>query len=158
MYVEAEIGRVMFHLFNERSRQVIVIAQEEGRELQHNYLGAEHLLLGLVGEGTGLGARLLATAGVRYENGTRVVQQIAPPSQEAPTEKISFTPGAQRTLELAETASTSRRHTEICTGHLLLGLVDAADPVIIQIWERLNVDVLDLWDNVRAHLDENLGD
>ncbi|NMK78005.1 Clp protease [Staphylococcus capitis] len=158
MYVEAAIGRVMFHLFNERSRQVIVIAQEEARERQHNYLGAEHLLLGLVGEGTGLGARLLATAGVRFENGARVIQQLVPLGQEPPAEKMSFTPGAQRTLELAVTASESRRHTEICTGHLLLGLVDAADPTIIQIWERLSVNVLDLWDNVRAHLDENLGD
>lgn len=158
MYVEAAKGRVMFHLFNERSRQVIVIAQEEARERQHNYLGAEHLLLGLVGEGTGLGARLLATAGVRFENSTRVVQQLVAPGQEAPDEKIAFTPGAQRTLELAMAASEGRRHTEICTGHLLLGLVDAADPIIIQMWERLGVDVLDLWDNVRAHLDENLGD
>ena len=89
---------------------------------------------------------------------SRVTQQLVPLGQEPPTEKMPFTPGAQRTLELAMTASTSRRQTEICTGHLLLGLVDAADPIIIQIWERLSVDVLDLWDNVRAHLDENLGD
>ncbi|MEU9804592.1 Clp protease N-terminal domain-containing protein [Mycobacterium sp. NPDC050853] len=148
----------MFHLFNEGTRQVIMIAQEEARERRHNYLGAEHLLLGLLGEGAGLGARTLASAGVRPENGARVVQQVVPMGQEPPTEKIPFTPGAQRTLELATTASTSRRHKEICTGHILLGLIDAADPVIIQIWERLSVDVLDLWDSVRAHLDENLGD
>ncbi len=148
----------MFHLFNEGTRQVIVIAQEEARERQHNYLGAEHILLGLLGQGTGLGARTLAVAGVRPENGARVVHHVVPAGQEPPTEKMPFTPGAQRTLELAMAASTSRRHKEICTGHMLLGLIDAADPTVIQIWERLDVDVLDLWDTVRAHLDENLGD
>ncbi|MUM20490.1 Clp protease [Mycobacterium sp. CBMA271] len=148
----------MFHLFNEGTRQVIVIAQEEAGERKHNYLGAEHLLLGLLGEGAGLGARTLAAAGIRPDNAARVVQQVAPASQEPPTEKMPFTPGAQRTLELAMAASTSRRHKEICTGHMLLGLIDAADPTVIQIWEKLDVDVLDLWDSVRAHLDENLGD
>jgi len=123
----------MFERFTERARQVVVLAQEEARELQHNYIGTEHLLLGLLREAEGIAARVLGELGVTLEGVRSDVALIVGKGDEAAAGQIPFTPRAKQVLELSLRAANELRHDVIGTEHVLLGLVREGEGVAARI-------------------------
>jgi ATP-dependent Clp protease ATP-binding subunit ClpC len=115
----------VFERFTERARQVVVFAQVEARELEHNYLGTEHLLLGILREQKGLGARVLESLGVTIEQARAEIARLAGPSDHPTTGQIPFTPRAKKVLTLALREAVHIGDHHIATEHLLLGLVRA---------------------------------
>ena len=113
----------MFERFTERARQVVVLAQEEARGLKHNYIGTEHLLLGLLREQQGIPAHVLEALGVTVERVRRQLLQIVGAGEEITTGQIPFTSRAKKVLELALREALGLGHDYIGTEHLLLGLV-----------------------------------
>jgi ATP-dependent Clp protease ATP-binding subunit ClpC len=128
----------MFERFTERARQVVVLAQDEARALRHNYIGTEHLLLGLIREEEGLGARVLESLGVTLEQVRDRVRAIVGEGEPdaAVAGQIPFTPDAKKTLELALREALTLGHNYIGTEHVLLGLVRAGDGVGYAILEE----------------------
>ncbi|HEV2591713.1 MAG TPA: Clp protease N-terminal domain-containing protein [Gaiellaceae bacterium] len=112
----------MFERFTERARQVVVYAQDEARGLQHNHIGTEHLLLGLLREEEGLGARVLESLGVTLEEARGQVAPSVRQRETATTGQIPFTPRAKRVLELSLREAVQLGHDYIGTEHVLLGL------------------------------------
>jgi ATP-dependent Clp protease ATP-binding subunit ClpC len=123
----------VFERFTERARQVVVLAQEEARALAHNYIGTEHLLLGLLREEEGIAARTLESLGVTIEEVRAQVARIVGQGDVAETGQIPFTPRAKRVLELALREALSLGHNWIGTEHVLLGLVREGEGVAMQI-------------------------
>ena len=113
----------MFERFTERARQVVVLAQEEARSLKHNYIGTEHLLLGLLREEEGVAARVLESLEVSVEEVRAAVVRIVGSGEESPQGQIPFTPRAKKVLELALREALSLGHNYIGTEHILLGLI-----------------------------------
>ncbi len=113
----------MFERFTERARQVVVLAQEEARGLKHNYIGTEHILLGLLREEEGLAARVLRSHYITVEGVRGEVVQIVGSGEEVISGQIPFTPRAKNVLELALREALSLGHNHIATEHILLGLV-----------------------------------
>lgn len=130
----------MFERFTDRSRRVVVLAQEEARMLNHNYIGTEHVLLGLIHEGEGIAARVLSDLGVSLEDTRSYVEQIIGRGTSVPNGHIPFTPRSKKVLELALRESLQLGHNYIGTEHLLLGLVREGEGVAAQILEKMNVD------------------
>jgi ATP-dependent Clp protease ATP-binding subunit ClpC len=124
----------MFERFTDRARRVVVLAQEEARGLNHNYIGTEHILLALVEEGEGVAAQVLTTRFGMTLAGTRdeVVARVSRGSQQPPS-KIPFTPRAKKVLELALREALKLSHNYIGTEHILLGLIQEGDGVAAQI-------------------------
>jgi ATP-dependent Clp protease ATP-binding subunit ClpC len=127
----------MFERFTERARRVVVHAQEESRLLSHNYIGTEHLLLGLLAEREGIAARALESLNVTLEAAREQVEEIIGPGQQQPQGHIPFTPRAKRILELSLREALTMGGEVIDTQHLLLGLVDEGDGVGAQILRRV---------------------
>jgi len=127
----------MFERFTERARRVVVLAQEESRLLSHNYIGTEHLLLGLLAEREGIAARALESLNVTLEAAREQVEEIIGPGQQQPHGHIPFTPRAKKILELSLREALNMSSEVIDTQHLLLGLVDEGDGVGAQILQRL---------------------
>ncbi len=123
----------MFERFTERARQVVVFAQEEARALKHNYIGTEHLLLGLLREEEGVAARVLDDFDVSIEEVRAAVVQVVGSGEEAPQGQIPFTPRAKKVLELALREALSLGHSYIGTEHILLGLVREEEGVAARI-------------------------
>jgi hypothetical protein len=138
----------MLERFTERSRQVIVLAQEEGRALGHNYLGTEHILLGLLREREGLGARILESLGITAERARAQVVQLVGTGEEVTSGQIPFTPRATKVLELALREALSLGNTSIGTEHLLLGLVTQKDGVAAHVLTGFGVDPEKIRDEV----------
>src|SRR5829696_3245407 len=113
----------MFERFTDRARRVVVLAQEEARLLDHNYIGTEHILLGLVHEGGGVAAQALTQLGVSLEAVRDQVKEIIGRGAEAPTGHIPFTPRAKKVLELSLREALELGHNYIGTEHILLGLL-----------------------------------
>src|SRR5664279_866628 len=113
----------MFERFTERARQVVVLAQEEARTLKHNYIGTEHILLGLLREEEGLAARVLQSFEITVERVCAQVVRIVGSGEEATAGQIPFTPRAKKVLELALREALSLGHNYIGTEHILLGVV-----------------------------------
>src|SRR6266487_3095748 len=113
----------MFERFTERARQVVVLAQEEARTLKHNYIGTEHILLGLLREEEGLAARVLESLDITVEEVRAQVARIVGQGDEVTTGQIPFTPRATKVLNLALREALSLGHNYIGTEHILLGLV-----------------------------------
>ena len=113
----------MFERFTERARQVVVLAQDEARALKHNYIGTEHILLGLLREEEGLAARVLESLDITVEEVRAQVARIVGQGDEVTTGQIPFTPRAMKVLELALREALSLGHNYIGTEHILLGLV-----------------------------------
>lgn len=130
----------MYERFTERARQVIVLAQEEARALRHNYIGTEHLLLGLVREDEGIGARVLAARGIEVEGVRTAVHRILKAGKEASPNPIPFTPRAKKTCELSLREALSLGHNYIGTEHILLGLVRENEGVGARILLDCGVD------------------
>jgi ATP-dependent Clp protease ATP-binding subunit ClpC len=113
----------LFERFTERARQVVVLAQEEARTLKHNYIGTEHILLGLLREEEGLAARVLESLDITVERVRSQVVRIVGSGEEVTSGQIPFTPRAKKVLELALREALSLGHNYIGTEHILLGLV-----------------------------------
>ncbi len=134
----------MFERFTNQSRRVVVLAQEEARKLDHNYIGTEHLLLGLLHEGKGSAAQALTTMGVTLEASRSQVELIIGRGQSEPSGHIPFTPRAKKSLELSLREALQLGHNYIGTGHLLLGLTRQGDNMAVRILGNLHVDIADL--------------
>ena len=131
----------MFERFTDRARRVVVLAQEEARMLNHNYIGTEHLLLGLVHEGEGVAARALESLGVSLEAVRQQVEEIIGQGQQAASAHIPFTPRAKKVVELAGREASDLGHNYIGTEHLLLGLIREGEGVAAQVLVRLGADL-----------------
>jgi len=127
----------MFERFTERARRCVVLAQEEARMLDHNYIGTEHILLGLIHEREGVAARALGSLGITLEAVREQVEEIVGRGQQAPSGHIPFTPRAKKILELSLRAALDMSSETIGTEHLLLGLINEGDGVGAQILDRL---------------------
>ncbi len=127
----------MFERFTDRARRVVVLAQEESQRLSHNYIGSEHLLLGLLAEQEGVAARALESLNVTLTAAREQVEEIIGPGQQTPRGHIPFTPRAKKILELALREALTMSSQVIDTQHLLLGLIDEGDGVGAQILQRL---------------------
>ena len=138
----------MFERFTERARQVIVLAQEEARTLRHNYIGTEHLLLGLLREADGVAARVLGALEVSLEEVRGEVTRIVGEGDNESQGQIPFTPRAKKVLELALREALSLGHNYIGTEHILLGLVRESEGVAARILNDLEVDA----DHVRQEV------
>jgi hypothetical protein len=123
----------VFERFTERARQVVVLAQDEARALRHNYIGTEHILLGLLREEEGLAARVLASLGINVEEVRAQVARIVGQGDEVTTGQIPFTPRAKKVLELALREGLALGHNYIGTEHILLGLVRENEGVAARI-------------------------
>jgi Clp amino terminal domain, pathogenicity island component len=135
----------MFERFTNQSRRAVVLAQEEARELHHGYIGTEHLLLGMLREGTGSAARALTSMDVTLDAARQAVEaSVGRGKHQQPSGHIPFTPRAKKALELALRESLQLGQNYIGTGHLLLGLVTQGDDVAIGILGQLHADVTDL--------------
>ena len=131
----------VFQRFTDRARRVVVLAQEEARLLHHDWIGTEHLLLGLIHEGEGVAARALTTLGVSYDAArTQVLAIIAPGDIVEPSGHIPFTPRSKKVLELSLRESLDLGHDYIGTEHILLGLVREGDGVGAQVLARMGAD------------------
>jgi ATP-dependent Clp protease ATP-binding subunit ClpA len=131
----------VFERFTDRSRRVVVLAQEEARMLNHNYIGTEHILLGLVHEGEGVAARALDVLGISLDAVRREVQDIIGQGQAASTGHIPFTPRAKKVLELALREALQLGHNYIGTEHILLGLIREGEGVAAQVLRKLGADL-----------------
>jgi ATP-dependent Clp protease ATP-binding subunit ClpA len=127
----------MFERFTDRSRRVVVLAQQEARMLGHNHIGSEHLLLGLITEQSGVAAQVLAAAGVTIEAARAQVGEIAGPGSKAPSGHIPFTQRAKKILELSLREALEQGKGYIGTEHILLGLIRDPGGAGAQILERL---------------------
>jgi len=127
----------MFERFTDRARRVVVLAQEESQRLSHNYIGSEHLLLGLLAEQEGVAARALQSLNVTLTAAREQVEEIIGPGQQTPHGHIPFTPRAKKILELSLREALTLGSQVINTEHLLLGLIDEGDGVGAQILQRL---------------------
>ncbi|KAB5605891.1 ATP-dependent Clp protease ATP-binding subunit [Bifidobacterium jacchi] len=134
----------MFERFTDRARRVIVLAQEEARTLQHNYIGTEHLLLGLIREGEGVAAKALASKGVSLEDTRKQVEEMIGKGNAAPNGHIPFTPHAKQVLELSLREALQLGHSYIGTEHILLGLIREGEGVGTQVLIKMDVDLGDL--------------
>src|SRR6202046_5457468 len=130
----------MFERFTERARQVVVLAQEEARTLKHNYIGTEHILLGLLREEEGLAARGVERLDMTAERGRETGVRVVGPGEEVPSGQIPFTPRAKKVLELALREALSLGHNYIGTEHILLGLVRENEGVAARILLDFDAD------------------
>jgi ATP-dependent Clp protease ATP-binding subunit ClpA len=131
----------MFERFTERARRVVVLAQEEARMLNHNYIGTEHILLGLIREGEGVAARALESLGISLEAVRQQVEKIIGRGQQAPSEHIPFTPRAKKVLELSLREAKALGHNYIGTEHILLGLIREGSGVAARVLVKLGADL-----------------
>jgi ATP-dependent Clp protease ATP-binding subunit ClpC len=131
----------MFQRFTGRARRVVVLAQEEARLLNHNYIGTEHILLGLIHEGEGVAAKALESLGISLQAVRSEVEEIIGQGQSAPTGHIPFTPRAKKVLELSLRESQQLRHGSIGTEHILLGLLREGEGVAAQVLVKLGADL-----------------
>ena len=131
----------MFERFTDRARRVVVLAQEEARLLNHNYIGTEHILLGLIHEGEGVAATSLESLGISLEAVRGQVEEIIGQGQSAPTGHIPFTPRAKKVLELSLREAKQLGHNYIGTEHILLGLVREGEGVAAQVLVELGADL-----------------
>jgi ATP-dependent Clp protease ATP-binding subunit ClpC len=131
----------MFERFTDRARRVVVLAQEEARMLNHNYIGTEHILLGLIHEGEGVAAKALESLGISLEAVRQQVEEIIGQGQQAPSGHIPFTPRAKTVLELSLRESLQLGHNYIGTEHILLGLIREGEGVAAQVLVKLGADL-----------------
>jgi ATP-dependent Clp protease ATP-binding subunit ClpC len=130
----------MFEKFTDKARRVVVLAQEEAKLLNHNYIGTEHILLGLIHEGEGVAAKSLEALGINLESVREQVQEIIGQGQQSPTGHIPFTPRAKKVLELSLREALQLGHSYIGTEHLLLGLIREGEGVAAQVLTKLGAD------------------
>jgi ATP-dependent Clp protease ATP-binding subunit ClpC len=142
----------MFERFTDRARRVVVQAQEESRKLNHNYIGTEHLLLGILREGDGAAAEALASLEVGLDPAREQVAEITGRGQQAPSGHIPFTPRAKKVLELSLREALSLEHQYIGPEHILLGLITEGHGVAVEVLRVLGAEP----EQVRARVIELL--
>jgi ATP-dependent Clp protease ATP-binding subunit ClpC len=143
----------MFKRFTSQSRRAVVFAQEESASLNHNYIGTEHLLLGLLHEGRGAAARALASQDIDLAPARGEVEVIIGRGEQAPARNIPFTPRSKKCLELSLREALQLGHDYIGTGHLLLGLISEGHGVAITVLDRLGANLDRLRDQVILELE-----
>ncbi|GAA2182998.1 ATP-dependent Clp protease ATP-binding subunit [Brooklawnia cerclae] len=131
----------MFERFTDRARRVVVLAQDEAKMLNHNYIGTEHILLGLIHEGEGVAAKALEQMGISLEAVREQVEEIIGHGQSQPTGHIPFTPRAKKVLELSLREALQMNHSYIGTEHILLGLIREGEGVAAQVLIKLGADL-----------------
>ncbi|AQP49094.1 NDP-hexose 4-ketoreductase [Tessaracoccus aquimaris] len=131
----------MFERFTDRARRVIVLAQDEAKLLNHNFIGTEHILLGLIHEGEGVAAKALESLGIELEAVRQQVEEIIGQGQQVPTGHIPFTPRAKKVLELSLREALQMNHNYIGTEHILLGLIREGEGVAAQVLIKLGADL-----------------
>jgi ATP-dependent Clp protease ATP-binding subunit ClpC len=131
----------MFERFTDRARRVVVLAQEEARMLSHNYIGTEHLLLGLIQEGEGVAAKALQSLGISLEAVRQQVQEIIGRGQGQQQGHVPFTPRAKKVLELSLREAQQLGHDYIGTEHILLGLIREGEGVAARVLVKLGADL-----------------
>jgi ATP-dependent Clp protease ATP-binding subunit ClpC len=131
----------VFERFTDRARRVVVLAQEEARLLNHNYIGTEHILLGLIHEGEGVASKALESMNISLEVAIQKVEEIIGQGQAAPTGHIPFTPRAKKVLELSLREALQLGHNYIGTEHILLGLIREGEGVAAQVLQKLGADL-----------------
>ncbi len=134
-------GENVFERFTDRARRVVVLAQEEARLLNHNYIGTEHILLGLIHEGEGVAARALESLGINLDSVRTQVVEIIGQGSQAPTGHIPFTPRAKKVLELSLREALQLGHNYIGTEHILLGLIREGEGVAAQVLVKLGAEL-----------------
>ena len=144
----------MFERFTEKAIKVIMLAQEEARRLGHNFVGTEQILLGLIGEGTGIAAKVLKSMGVNLKDARVEVEKIIGRGSGFVAVEIPFTPRAKRVLELSLEEARQLGHNYIGTEHLLLGLIREGEGVAARVLENLALDL----SKVRTQVIRLLGD
>jgi hypothetical protein len=130
----------MLKRFTDRARRVVVLAEEEARMLDHNWIGTEHLLLGLIRERDGVAAKALESLGISLQAVRQRVEEIIGRGQQVPAEVIPFTPRAKKVLELSLLEAIQLRHDYIGTEHILLGLIREGDGVAPQVLVKLGAE------------------
>ncbi|MCU1445144.1 Clp protease N-terminal domain-containing protein, partial [Cryobacterium sp.] len=131
----------MFERFTDRARRVVVLAQEEAKMLNHNYIGTEHILLGLIHEGEGVAAKALESLGISLDAVREQVQDIIGQGQQQPTGHIPFTPRAKKVLELSLREALQLGHNYIGSEHILLGLMRECEGVAALLLVKLGADL-----------------
>ena len=144
----------MFERFTEKAIKVVMLAQEEARRLGHNFVGTEQILLGLIGEGTGIGPKVLKSMGVNLKDARVEVEKIIGRGSGFVAVEIPFTPRAKRVLELSLEEARQLGHNYIGTEHLLLGLIREGEGVAARVLENLSVDL----SKVRSQIIRSLGE
>jgi Clp amino terminal domain, pathogenicity island component/UvrB/uvrC motif len=148
----------MFERFTEQSRRVVVVAQEEARELNHNYIGTEHLLLAILRDGRGGAAEALDSLAITEELVRQQVEEIVGRGRKSPSGHIPFTPTAKKTMELSLSEATALGHTYIGPEHLLLGLVRVGEGPATQVLAALGVDPKRVREQVIRQMSAHPGD
>jgi Clp amino terminal domain, pathogenicity island component len=148
----------MFERFTDRARRVVVLAQEEAVGLKHNYIGTEHLLLGLIREREGVAAKTLESLGISLEAVRGEVEQIIGEGQAAPSGQIPFTPRAKKVLELSLREALALGHNYIGTEHILLGLIREGEGVAAQVLVKLGGELALVRQAVTVQLASHTGE
>jgi Clp amino terminal domain, pathogenicity island component/UvrB/uvrC motif len=131
----------MFERFTDRARRVVVLAQEEARMLNHNYIGTEHLLIGLIREDRGVAGKGLESLGISVDAVRQQVEEMIGMGEQAPSGHVPFTPRAKKVLELSLREALQLGHDYIGPGHIMLGLIREGDGVAAQVLVRLGADL-----------------
>ncbi len=132
----------MFERFTDRARRVVILAQDEARMLKHNYIGTEHILLGLIREGEGVAGQALTALGISLEDVRSQVEEIIGQGVESPAGHVPFTPRAKKVLELGHREAVQLGHNYIGTEHILLGLIREGEGVGAQVLVKLGADFI----------------
>ena len=146
-------SRDRFNKFTERARKVLTLAQEEAQRFQHNYIGTEHLLLGLVREGEGVAVKVLTNLGVQLSDVRRAIEDILGRGDRIVKGEIGLTPRAKKVIELAVDEAKLLKHQYIGTEHILLGLVREGGGIAAGVLESMGVKL----EQVRAETLKVLG-
>jgi ATP-dependent Clp protease ATP-binding subunit ClpC len=131
----------MFDRFTDRARRVVVLAEEEARMLNHNYIGTEHILLGLIHEGEGAAAKALESLGISLDAARQQAGEIIGRGQQAPSDHISFTPRAKKVLEPSLREGLQLGHDYFSTEDILLGLIRESGGIAARVLVRLGADL-----------------
>ncbi len=142
----------MFERFTERARQVVVLAQEEARRLNHGYIGTEHLLLGLIREEEGIAAKVLESHAVTLEAAREQVARIVGRGDEIPAGQMPFTPRSKEILELSLREALGMKHDYIGTEHLLIALLHEGGGVALHVLDHLGAPPEEVWTSVHRQL------
>jgi ATP-dependent Clp protease ATP-binding subunit ClpC len=144
----------MFERFTKRARGVIILAQEEAKRLNHSAVGTEHILLGMIREGEGVGVKVLESLNISPERVRTEIEGTIGRGERAPHEEVAFTPRAKKVLELALNEARGLGHRYIGTEHLLLGVIGESEGVAARALEAMGADI----DRVRAKVVHLLGE
>jgi ATP-dependent Clp protease ATP-binding subunit ClpA len=148
----------MFERFTDRARRVVVLAQEEARRLNHNHIGTEHLLLGLIHEGEGVAAQALESLGISPEAVRQQIEEIIGEGRQVPLGRIPYTPRAKKVLELSLREALQLGHNYIGTEHILLGLIREGKGAAAQVLVKLGADLSRVRQQVIQLLSETRGE